>query len=205
MVEMEAQESSSSDTKYNIQQYKIMPFNVTPTTIETDVTEIAKNNNNYLQILDKQNGDKLELGQELSFKTSSNALKEFRAQDVFIAEDSVWVGDHISNNSAHHARYSDSEAIAAVNSESTLSVNISGDADTVDGFDASELGVDISNNNSTVVSAGTDINFGGDITASSDGDGTATVSVDDSFVRNTGDTISGNLDLTGEITENTSL
>jgi len=182
-----------------------MPFNLSPTTIETDVAEIAKNTDNYLQILDKQNGDKLELGQELSFKTSSNALKQIRAQDVFIAEDSVWIGDHISNNSAHHARYSDSEAISAVNSQTTLSVDISGDADTVDGFDASELGVDISNNNSTVVSAGTDINFGSDITASDDGDGTATISIDDSFVKNTGDTIDGNLDLTGEITEGTSL
>jgi hypothetical protein len=81
-----------------------MPFNLSATTVETDVAEMAKNTDNYLQILDKQNGD------------------------------------HISNNSAHHARYSDSEAITAVNSQAILSVDISGDSDTVDRFDASRRG-----------------------------------------------------------------
>lgn len=35
--------------------------------------------------------------------------------------------------SAHHTKYTDSEAVAAVNAEATLSVDISGDADTLDG------------------------------------------------------------------------
>jgi hypothetical protein len=39
--------------------------------------------------------------------------------------------------SAHHTRYADSEAVTAVNSETELTVDISGDADTVDGEDAS--------------------------------------------------------------------
>lgn len=39
-----------------------------------------------------------------------------------------------------HDRYTDSEAVSAVNSETTLSVDISGDADTVDGKNADELG-----------------------------------------------------------------
>jgi hypothetical protein len=39
----------------------------------------------------------------------------------------------------HHTRYTDGEAITAVNAETSLTVDISGDADTVDGFDQSGL------------------------------------------------------------------
>jgi hypothetical protein len=46
-----------------------------------------------------------------------------------------------------HSRYSDSEAVSAVNSESSLNVDISGDADTVDGKQASELGGSVSSSN----------------------------------------------------------
>ena len=52
------------------------------------------------------------------------------------------------------------------------------DADTLDGFDASQLGIDVSNNASTIVSNATDINFGSGLTASDDADGTSTVSVE---------------------------
>jgi hypothetical protein len=37
----------------------------------------------------------------------------------------------------HHTRYSDSEAISAINNESSLSVDITGDAETLDGIDSS--------------------------------------------------------------------
>lgn len=49
---------------------------------------------------------------------------------------------HAGDASAHHTRYSDSEAVAAVNAESTLSVNISGNADSVDGYDIQKDGTD---------------------------------------------------------------
>lgn len=44
--------------------------------------------------------------------------------------------DHAGNSSAHHSRYSDSEARTAVNGSN---VDIAGDADTVDGLHASDL------------------------------------------------------------------
>lgn len=67
------------------------------------------------------------------------------------------------------------------------------DADTVDGIEASELGSDVSNDGTTVTSSSTDLDFTDNITASDDGDGTSTISVDDSFVKNTGDTILGDV------------
>lgn len=39
----------------------------------------------------------------------------------------------------HHTRYSDTEAVDAVNAETSLTVNISGDADTVDTYHGSDL------------------------------------------------------------------
>jgi hypothetical protein len=45
------------------------------------------------------------------------------------------------SSSDHHTRYADSEAVTAINSQSSLSVDISGDADTVDGYQSSELSV----------------------------------------------------------------
>lgn len=44
--------------------------------------------------------------------------------------------------SAHHSKYTDSEAVSAVNSETSLSVDVSGDADTVDGYDIQKNGTD---------------------------------------------------------------
>jgi hypothetical protein len=68
------------------------------------------------------------------------------------------------------------------------------DADTVDGVEASELGGGNIANDGTVVTSSTDeIDFTTNITATDDGDGTTTVAVDDAFVSNTGDTVSGDL------------
>jgi hypothetical protein len=69
------------------------------------------------------------------------------------------------------------------------------DADTVDGVEASELGSDVSDDGTTVTSSSTDLNFTDNITASDDGDGTSTIAVDDAFVLNDGDTMSGELDM----------
>jgi hypothetical protein len=49
--------------------------------------------------------------------------------------------DELTNvgSSDHHSRYTDSEAVAAVNGETLLTVNIAGDADTVDGQTYSDI------------------------------------------------------------------
>lgn len=48
-------------------------------------------------------------------------------------------GSHAGDNSAHHTRYADSEAISAINAQAQLSVDISGDANTLDGLDSSNF------------------------------------------------------------------
>lgn len=67
---------------------------------------------------------------------------------VTVAGNSVALGNSTSINHSdlsgigsadHHAKYTDSEAVSAVNAENSLTVDISGDADTVDGKDASDL------------------------------------------------------------------
>ncbi|QLG29983.1 hypothetical protein HUG10_20465 (plasmid) [Halorarum halophilum] len=60
--------------------------------------------------------------------------------------DGVDVSAHAGDTSAHHAKYTDSEAVAAVNAESSLSVSITGDADTVDGWHANSFVRDNTNN-----------------------------------------------------------
>jgi hypothetical protein len=73
------------------------------------------------------------------------------------------------------------------------------DADTVDGVEASELGSDVSDDGTTVTNSSTDLNFTDNITASDDGDGTSTIAVDDAFVLNDGDTMSGDLSFEDDI------
>lgn len=46
------------------------------------------------------------------------------------------------SSSDHHTRYSNSEAVDAVESQTSISVNINGDADTVDGYDIQKNGSD---------------------------------------------------------------
>lgn len=41
--------------------------------------------------------------------------------------------NHTNTSGAHHTRYADTEAVSAVNAEASLSVDIAGDADTLDG------------------------------------------------------------------------
>ena len=48
--------------------------------------------------------------------------------------------------SDHHSRYTDSEAVAAVNGETSLTVDITGDADTVDGQNYSDIQNWVNNN-----------------------------------------------------------
>jgi len=70
------------------------------------------------------------------------------------------------------------------------------DADTVDGIEASQLGGgDVADDGTIVTQSANEIDFTTNITATDDGDGTATVAVDDAFVENTGDTMSGDLDM----------
>ncbi|UBF20812.1 baseplate assembly protein V [Halorubrum virus HRTV-16] len=60
---------------------------------------------------------------------------------------------HAGDSEAHHARYTDSEAVAAIESVAeALKADISGDADTVDGKHASELGGASSHSDLTGVS-----------------------------------------------------
>jgi hypothetical protein len=75
--------------------------------------------------------------------------------------------------SDHHSRYTDSEARTAVDG---ANININGDADTVDGIEASSLQVSVSEDGSTVNNGPSDINFTRGVTVTDDGDGTATVS-----------------------------
>jgi hypothetical protein len=56
--------------------------------------------------------------------------------------------DELTNvgSSDHHSRYTDSEAVAAVNGETSLAVDITGDADTVDGQNYSDIQNWVNNN-----------------------------------------------------------
>jgi len=88
------------------------------------------------------------------------------------------ISTHASDVDAHHTKYTNSEAVAAINAETFLTVDINGDADTVDGYHASDLGSNVSNNGTIVVNNATDINFGEGILVTDDGDGTVTVTPD---------------------------
>jgi len=71
------------------------------------------------------------------------------------------------------------------------------DADTVDGVEASALtssgSIDVLSNGSTVASDADGLDFTNSLSVSNNGDGTSTIDVDDVFVENTGDTMSGDL------------
>jgi len=76
------------------------------------------------------------------------ANSDLSNSSVSVAGNSVSLGGSTTVNHAdlsnigssdHHSRYSDSEAVSAVNSETSLSVDITGDAATVDGKNASDF------------------------------------------------------------------
>ncbi|MFT4893018.1 MAG: hypothetical protein ACI8Z7_000811 [Candidatus Nanohaloarchaea archaeon] len=88
----------------------------------------------YMVLTYDDNRDNVEL-----FNRNAGA-NEFYA---YIHEDNANLLNHndlstISSDD-HHEKYTDTEAVSAVNSENSLSVNISGDADTVDGNHANDF------------------------------------------------------------------
>ena len=50
--------------------------------------------------------------------------------------------NHINDSDAHHSRYTNSEAVSAVNAQSSLNVSITGNAATVDGYSIVKNGSD---------------------------------------------------------------
>jgi hypothetical protein len=89
-------------------------------------------------------------------------LQDDGADDLELVNDSVTVGGNVVSlggstaishgdlsdapASAHHAKYTDSEAVIAVNNETTLNVDISGDAETLDGKEYSDIQTWVNNN-----------------------------------------------------------
>jgi hypothetical protein len=118
-------------------------------------------------------------------------LQDDGADDLELVNDSVTVGGNVVSlggstaishgdlsdapASAHHAKYTDSEAVSAVNAKNSLNVDISGDADTVDGKDSSQLGSGASDGGTEIVSPATDFNFTTNLSVTDDGDGTVTI------------------------------
>ena len=103
------------------------------------------------------------------------------------------IAAHSAISNAHHARYTDAEARAAINNDANHGSSAQHnyftaaqaraactgqiDAATLNGFSASQLGSNVSDNGTLVVSKATDINFADPIKATNDGDGTITVSL----------------------------
>lgn len=57
---------------------------------------------------DKNSSGNLQVG------NGSNGYAEVEAQDYYIHEDNLWLGDHVDDSNAHHSRYGDGEAVTAV-------------------------------------------------------------------------------------------
>ena len=57
----------------------------------------------------------------LRVDNGSGNYQEIEAQDYYIHEDNLWLGDHVDDSNAHHSRYGDGEAVTAV--ENAISGN----------------------------------------------------------------------------------
>jgi len=110
-----------------------MPFTIDPKLIENDEVRLTENNSGNLEIVHVPSGKSLEI--DASGQTSSIGGGSISASDITdVSAD--------SDSDAHHSRYSDSEAVSAVESDGTLSISITGNADEVDGFDIQKNGSD---------------------------------------------------------------
>lgn len=98
-------------------------------------------NDNGVTIWDNTN-------EEIPYTNLSNTTVTVAGNNVSIGgSTSVSHGDLIDvTASAHHAKYTDQEAVDAVNAENSLSVDISGDADTLDGKEYSDIQTWVNNN-----------------------------------------------------------
>lgn len=100
-------------------------------------------------ILDLSNND-LEDGTTTIWDASKGFVNQSALENssVTVAGNNVTLGNSTSiahgdlsdsPSSAHHTRYADSEAVTAVNNETSLNVDISGDSDTLDGQHATSF------------------------------------------------------------------
>ena len=125
------------------------------------------------EALDAINGSVIEPEQAIHSRSIDNDLTLSSDQGLVLAGPVSGSGSISGNGSFVVAGNSlgESEVINIIQSQSI-------DADTLDGFDASQLGIDVSNNASTIVSNATDINFGSGLSAVDDADGTSTISAE---------------------------
>jgi len=105
-----------------------MPFTIDTDLIENDEVRLTENSSGNLEILHVPSGKSFEI--DTSEKASS-------ISNVTDHSDLSGIG-----SSDHHTRYSDNEAVAAVENDGTLSINITGNADEVDGYDVQKNGSD---------------------------------------------------------------
>jgi hypothetical protein len=132
-----------------------MPFTIDPKLIENDEVRLTENSSGNLEIVHVPSGKSLEI--DASEQTSSIGGGSISASDITdVSADSDSDAHHSkttsaseltdvspdSTSNAHHSRYSDVEAVSAVESDGTLAINITGNADEVDGFDIQKNGSD---------------------------------------------------------------
>jgi len=103
-----------------------MTFTIDVDLIENNEVRLTENASGNLEIVHVPSGKSFEI--DTSEKSSSIPSDH---------NDLSGIG-----SSDHHSRYSDSEAVSAVESDGTLSINITGNADEVDGYDIQKNGSD---------------------------------------------------------------
>lgn len=125
----------------------------------------------------------------------SNNRSDIVTQNTYInsLNGGTWLGS-LSPSDIGALNSSNYNPVSDVNAETSLTVDITGDADTLDGNHASDLGSGASDSGTQVLATATDFNFGTGLSVTDDADGTVTingtVSVPiDSVNGQTGDTL----------------
>lgn len=117
-----------------------MTFSIDSDKVETDNALINLDSNSHTQFKDKRGSALIEFANDINFKDGAGNFHDIGVKNMYMDDIGSTMVDHVNSSDVHHVRYSDSEAIAAVNnSTSTLNIDISGDAQTLDGNTVSDF------------------------------------------------------------------
>ena len=117
-----------------------MTFSIDSDKVETDNALINIDSNSHTQFKDKRGNALIEFATDINFKDTAGNFHDIGVKNMYMDDIDGTMVDHVNASDAHHVKYTDSEAVAAVNnSTDTFNIDISGDAQTLNGNTVSDF------------------------------------------------------------------
>jgi len=94
-----------------------MTFSIDSDKVETDNALINIDSNSHTQFKDKRGNALIEFATDINFKDTAGNFHDIGVKNMYMDDIDGTMVDHVNASDAHHIKYTDSEAIDAINND----------------------------------------------------------------------------------------